>query len=227
MTLQTQSNINNGMLRNIANGLLQTIANRETSTSVATKWYEDCIHHLEQRVLHYEQTFNEPPTGYELNNGKVTNFQIPIGNGLYQEAKWIHLNDDGTVSSYHSTQGTNEWPYIIDLYATPDYSVDSPLESLLAWFRHMLTGPGGNFQILQEAVADTGDWGFAREVTRYRQLDDDITAVAVKIEEYQRDLDTTRTHLGSCESQLMLARAAERVTTLQNILWKIGAIWLG
>jgi hypothetical protein len=47
MTLQTQSNINNGMLRNIANGLLQMIADRETSTSVATKRYEDCIHHLE------------------------------------------------------------------------------------------------------------------------------------------------------------------------------------
>jgi hypothetical protein len=71
------------MLCTIANGLLQTIADREVSISVATKRYEDHIHHLEQRVLHYEQTFNEPPMGYKLNAGKVTNFQIPIGNGLY------------------------------------------------------------------------------------------------------------------------------------------------
>jgi hypothetical protein len=57
-----------------------------------------------------------------------------VGNGLYQEAKWIHLNDDGTVSGYHSMQGPNKQPHIIDLYAAPDYSIDSPLEVLLAWF---------------------------------------------------------------------------------------------
>jgi hypothetical protein len=199
-TLQTQTNIDNDMLRGIANGLLQTIADREASTSMATECYEDHVHHLEQRILHYKKTFNEPPEGYKLNNGKVTNFQIPVGEGLYQEAKWIHLNDDDTVSGYHSSQGPNERPYIIDLYATPDYSVDSPLEPLPAWFRHMLTSPGGDFQILQEAVADTGDWGYTWEIARYHQLDDDITAMAVKIEEYQHNLDAARAHLGSCES---------------------------
>jgi hypothetical protein len=103
--LQTQTNIDNGMLRTIANGLLQTIADREVSISVVTKQYKDHIHHLEQQVLHYKATFNEPPEGYTLNAGKVTNFQIPVGEGLYQEAKWICLNDDSTVSGYHGSQG--------------------------------------------------------------------------------------------------------------------------
>jgi hypothetical protein len=88
-TLQSQSNIDNSMLRNIANGLLQTITDREASVSVATKRYKDRIHHLEQRVLHYEATFNEPPEGFTINNRKVTNFQISVGEGLYQEAKWV------------------------------------------------------------------------------------------------------------------------------------------
>jgi hypothetical protein len=82
-TLQTQTNIDNEMLHGIANGLLQTIANQEASTSVATKHYEDRLHHLEQKVLHYEQTFNEPPEGYEVNDGKVANFHIPVSGGLY------------------------------------------------------------------------------------------------------------------------------------------------
>jgi hypothetical protein len=159
-TLQTQTNIDNGMLHSITNSLLQTITNREASTSMATKWYKDRVHHLEQHVLHYEQTFNELPTGYELNDGKVSNFQIPVSGGLYQEAKWVRLKDNGTVSGYHRGQGPNEQPYIIDLYAAPNYSVDSPLKPLPVWFWHMLTGPGSDFQILQEAVADTGDWGF-------------------------------------------------------------------
>jgi hypothetical protein len=203
-TLESHTSIDNTMLRTIANGLLQTIADREASTSVATKRYEDCLHHLEQKVLHYEQTFNHPPEGFETNNGKIANFQIPVDDGLYQEAKWIRLNDNGTVSGYLSTHGPNQQPFTIDLYATLDYSVDSPLEPLPAWFRHMLTGPGGDFHILQGAVADTEDWGLAREVARYHELDNDITAVAIKIEEYQRDLDATRARLGSCESRLML-----------------------
>ena len=85
-TLETHDGIDNAMLRTIANGLLQTIADREASTSVATKRYEDRLHHLEQKVLHYEGTFNSAPDGYELNNGKISNFHIPVGDGLYQEA---------------------------------------------------------------------------------------------------------------------------------------------
>jgi hypothetical protein len=160
-TLEANVDLNNTMLRTIANGLLQTITDREASTSVATKRYEDRVHHLEQKVLHYEESFNHAPEGYELNNGKISNFHIPVGDGLYQEAKWIRLNEDGTVSGYHAGQGPNQRPYIIDLYAAPDFSADTPLEPLPPWFRHMLTGPGADFQILQQAVADTDDWGFA------------------------------------------------------------------
>jgi hypothetical protein len=133
-TLQTATNIDNTMLRTIANGLLQTIADREASTSVATKRYEDHLHHLEQRVLHYEETFNHPPEGFEVNDGKVTNFQIPVGDGLYQEAKWIRLNDDGTVSGYLTTHGPNQQPFTINLYAAPDHSINPPIEPLPAWF---------------------------------------------------------------------------------------------
>jgi hypothetical protein len=160
-TLQLQPNIDAMLLRSIANSLLQTIADREAATTIATKCYEDRVRHLEQRILHYEDTFNEPPASYTLNNGKITNFHIPVGDGLYQEVKWIRLNDDGTVSGYHDAQGPNEQPHIIDLYASPDFSIDSPLEAVLNWFRYMLTGPGGDFQILQQAVADTDDWGLA------------------------------------------------------------------
>jgi hypothetical protein len=134
MTLHTQPDINATLLRSIANGLLQTIANCETDTAIATKAYENQLHGLEQHVLHYEGTFNEPPEGFALNHRQVTNFHIPVGNGLYQEAKWICLNDDGTVSGYSSMQGPNKQPYIIDPYAEADTSTSSPIETLLPWF---------------------------------------------------------------------------------------------
>jgi hypothetical protein len=226
-TLQSNVDIDNTMLRSIANGLLQTIADREASTSVATKRYEDRLHHLEQKILHYEATFNHPPEGYVLNNGKIANFQIPVGDGLYQEAKWIRLNDNGTVSGYLTSHGPNQQPFTIDLYAAPDYSTDSPLEPLPTWFRHLLTGPGGDFHVLQGVVADTDDWGLAREITRYRELDNDVMGVAIKIEEYQRNLDAARARLSSCETCLTLARAAERLATLENVPRKVGALRSG
>jgi hypothetical protein len=89
MTLQTQPDIEAPLLQNITNRLLQTIADQEAATAVSMKRYEDWILHLEQCILHYEDTFNSPPTSYVLNNGKTANFHIPVGDGLYQEAKWI------------------------------------------------------------------------------------------------------------------------------------------
>jgi hypothetical protein len=91
----------------------------------------------------------------------------------------------------------------------------------------MLTGPGGDFQILQQAVADTDDWGLAREVVHYHELDDDVTVVATKIEQYQHDLDAVRAQLVSCESRLTLTHASECIATLQNIPRKLRAVRLG
>jgi hypothetical protein len=64
-----------------------------------------------------------------------------------------------------------------------------PIDTLPTWFQHLLTSPNGEFQILQTTVADIDDWGLAQEITRYREIDDNITHLTVKIEEYQRDLD--------------------------------------
>jgi hypothetical protein len=227
MTLQTQPDLDAILLHSIANGLLQTIANCKAETAMSTKRYEDWLHHLEQNVLHYEAMFNEPPTGYVLNDGKVFNFHIPVGGGLYQEAKWVRLNNDSTVLGYLSTQGPNEQPHIIDLYVAPDYSVDSPIMALPVWFRHLLTRPGGDFHLLQNTVAETDDWGLAREIMRYQQIDDDITHLAVKVKEYQWDLEVAQANLTSCESRLMFACAAEYVEMLRNVLRKMTAVHSG
>jgi hypothetical protein len=189
-TLHTQPDIDATLLCSIANGLLH-IANQEADTTIATEAYKDQLHGLEQHVLHYKDTFNELPMGFILNSGQVAKFHIPVGDRLYQEAKWIQLNNDGSISGYSSTQGPNKQPYIIDLYAEADNSTNSPIKTLPVWFQHMLTGPGVNFQILQMMVANTNDWGLAQEITQYWEIDDDITALTVKLKGYQCDIDAT------------------------------------
>jgi hypothetical protein len=76
-------------------------------------------------------------------------------------------------------------------------------------------------------VADTDDWGLAREITHYHKINDNITALAVKLEGYQHDINAAQASLMSCESRLMLARAMECVETLCNVARKPGAICLG
>jgi hypothetical protein len=226
-TLQTNDDIDAALLWQIASSLLQTIANRETEMAIATKWYKDWVHTLEQCILHYEATFNEPPMGHVLNGSQVPHFHIPVSDGLYQPAKWIKLNNDGTISGYFNAQGPNEQPYVINLFSQADISTNSPIKTLLNWFRHMLTGPGGNFQILQTIVAKTDDWGLAREIARYHELNNNITMLAVKLKAYQQDINTTRANLMGCESCLMLACTTKWVSTLQNMVCKLGAIRLG
>jgi hypothetical protein len=115
---------------------------------------------------HSELRHNEPLLKSSPSSPREL-YNIPVGGGLYQEAKWVHPNDDSTVSGYLSTQGPNEQPHIIDLYIAPDYSIDLPIMALPAWFRHLLTRPGGDFHLLQNTVAKTDDWGLAREITCY------------------------------------------------------------
>jgi hypothetical protein len=76
-------------------------------------------------------------------------------------------------------------------------------------------------------VAETNDWGLAREIMCYQQIDDDITCLAVKVKEYQQDLKAAQADLTSCESHLMFACAAEHVETLCNVLRKMTAVRSG
>jgi hypothetical protein len=73
-------------------------------------------------------------------------------------------------------------------------------------------------------VAETNDWGLAKEITRYRQINDNIMHLAVKVEEYQWDLKAAWANLTLCESHLMFARAAEHVKMLCNVLRKMMAV---
>src|SRR6267142_3784097 len=138
--LATNNDINAELLRSIANGLLTTIANRETDAAMQFHHFTERIKGLEDRILEYEETFERAPEGYILNDGRVPHFRIPCGHGLSRPAKWIKLNDDGTVSGFADTDGPKSNPHIAELYAQPDdqYTEEGdsrPALPLPPWFR--------------------------------------------------------------------------------------------
>ena len=227
-TLTNNPDISPEILRAICNGLLSTIAKQETEVAYASQMLGDRIKSQQDRILHYEETFEQAPYGYTLNDERIPHFRIPVGNGLYRPAKWIKLNDDGTASGYADTAGPNQLPHIIDLYATPDHKYDDEAEPIPAlpipaWFRFLMLGPVADYEILRDMIKAQDDWGLTREIERYRDLDDQAINLANTIESFQHDLCVVQQARAGCESRLILARAAEKVQMLQNLSHKAQA----
>jgi len=221
-TLAANDDIDAVLLCTIANGLLTTITNRETNTAMQFHCFTEQIKGLQDRILEYEETFERAPEGYVLNNEQVPHFRIPCGHGLSRLAKWIKLNDDGTVSGFADTDGPKSTPHIIDLYAQPDdhYTKDGdpkPALPLPPWFRFLLVGPSVDFALLHNALVDLDDWGLTRKVHRYRNLDRKFSDTCIKLEQMQVDLNALSQARAASETRLLLARASEQVEKLKNV----------
>jgi len=227
--LATNDDLDAVLLRSIANGLLTTIANRETDMAMQHHRFTDRLKGLEDRILEYEQTFERAPDGYILNDGRVPHFRIPCGHRLSRPAKWIKLNDDGTVSGFADTDGPKSNPHIADLYAQPDdqYTEEGdsrPALPLPPWFRFLLVGPSVDFALLHNALVDHDDWGLTREVHRYHDLDREFSDACIKLEQMQVDLDAINQARSASETRLLLARASEQVDKLKNVPRKAQAM---
>jgi hypothetical protein len=178
----------------ITNGLLSTIVKGETNTTLTHLQLAKRIQELEDKVCHYEKVFNTPPVGYSANANHIPNFRILVSPDLYHPAKWLKLNPDGTVSGYANTQGPNKDPYIIELYAQPDYKYNKdanplPVLPIPVWFRHLLIRPTNEFQLLYNVAANTRDWGISREITRYYNLDNEVNELFTKLDLISSDLN--------------------------------------
>src|SRR6267142_2859854 len=220
--LATNDDLDAVVLRSIANGLLTTIACRETDAAMQHHRFSERIKGLENRILEYEETFERAPEGYILNDGHVPHFRIPCGHGLSRPAKWIKLNDDGTVSGYADTDGPKSNPHIANLYAQADdqYTEEGdarPALPLPPWFRFLLVGPSHDFLLLHNALVDHDDWGLTCEVHRYHNLDCEFSDACVKLEQMQVDLNTISQACAASETRLLLARASEQVDKLENV----------
>jgi hypothetical protein len=221
-TLRANNDLNKEILRTITNGLLLTIFKRETNTTITHHQLSKSIHSLKEKVCHYEQTFNTPPPGYTVNDNHIPHLQIPVAPNLYRLAKWVKLNPNGTVSAYTSTQGPNNDPFIFKLYAQPNYKYNKesnpvPSPPVPAWFQHLLIRPTNEFQLLRNAVADTGDWGISREIQCYRDLDDEVNELSIKLDILSSDLNAAHNHCSCSKACLQMAQAPEKTTQLQNI----------
>ena len=82
------------LLTNIVKCLTETIKKQEEDHKKAIDSFDDTLTCLQEKVLHYEDTFSTPPPGYIENNGHYPNLQILTAKGIYQPAKWVKQMDN-------------------------------------------------------------------------------------------------------------------------------------
>jgi hypothetical protein len=180
-TLAAHPNLNADILRAIAKGLLTTIASRNDQEASEIRHLREQVCRLHNRVEHYENIFKQAPDRYIENDRWVPHFYIPLGDGVFKPAKWIKKLEDGWVTGFHEQQGPSESPYVIDLYAQADmvgHGEENPIEPLPAWFCALLIGPSSDFMHLQHDIGDLDDWGLAREIARFCELDQEAAELA-------------------------------------------------
>jgi hypothetical protein len=226
-TLAAHPELNADILQAITKGLLATIARRDAHENIEIRRLKEQIVGLHDRVEHYENIFEKAPDGYIENEGQVPHFYIPLGDGVFKPAKWIKKLEDGHIAGFHADQGLNESPYIIDLYAQADtvgHGEENPIEPLPAWFHALLIGPSSDFVHLQCDIGDLDDWGLAREIAHFRELDQEAAELAARVEVLHEELDTTRDARTMSEKRLVLAHASQKAARLENLLKKVSML---
>ena len=193
-TLAAHPDLNANILRAITKGLLVTLARRNAQENIEIRRLKEQVARLHDRVEHYENIFECTPDGYIENDGQVPQFFIPLGDRVFKPAKWIKKLEDGRVTGFHKHQGPNESPYIIDLYAQADmvgHGEENPIKPLPAWFRTLLIGPASDFMHLQHDIGDLDNWGLAREIARFHELDQEAAELAARVDVLHEELDAT------------------------------------
>ena len=226
-TLVAHPDLNADILQAITKGLLATIARRNAHKNIKIRRLKEQIARLHDWVEHYENIFEHAPDRYLENDGQVPHFFIPLGEGVFKPAKWIKKLEDSRVAGFHEQQGPNESPYIIDLYAQADtvgHGEENPIEPLPAWFHTLLIGPSSDFMHLQHDIGDLDDWGLAREIARFRELDQEAAELAMRVEVLHEELNTTRDARTMSEKRLVLTRASQKAAQLENLPKKVGML---
>ena len=168
--------------KSIINRLATTIRIRDDVHREKVEGLEANIANLQQQVEDDGDGLAKCPPGYEENNRQLPNFTIPLDDGTERFTCFIKQLNDGRVARMHSGAKSEEDACIIELYASPDYSSDKPLEPLPTWLCRRLWGDCTTYAILEDAVNDLDDWGLLADVHRYQQFDQDNTYLVQKLE---------------------------------------------
>jgi hypothetical protein len=108
---------------------------------------------------------------------------------------------------------------------TVGHGKENPIEPLPTWFRALLIGPTSDFVHLQHDIGDLDDWGLAREIARFHELDQEAAELAARVDVLYEELDATCDARTMSEKRLVLTCASQKAAQLENLLKKVSMLF--
>ena len=198
----------------IINSLAATIQIRDNVHWEKVEGLKANIAVLQQRVDENDDGPAKCPPGYEENREHLPNFTIPLNDGTKQFTCFIKQLNDGRVTGLHAGAKGEEEAQIIELYASPDYSTDKPMEPLPSWICHHLWGDWATYALLEDAVNDLVNWGLLADIHCYCQYDQECTYIMQKMELLVAKLESYKKSHTLCEEHLIAAHLVDKVKHL-------------
>jgi hypothetical protein len=206
------------LVRAVTYGLASTIHARDVTHHLETENLKRDNATLQERVdaLTAVQAAQESrsmevdrPEGYIANAGYVDHL-VPTEDGTLVRAKWVKLCNDGSTELL-AGRGEQEEPYVVSLYASPDYTSSEPVEPLPAWFTYLINGPAAEYHAFRDAVGRLDKWEYLAEVKRIRQYAERRREILNEVKLLNAELQYNDDKFASCRHRIEAARIPEMV----------------
>jgi hypothetical protein len=149
------------------------------------------------------------PEGYIANAGYIDHL-VPTEDGTLVQAKWVKLRDDGSTELL-AGRGRDEEPYVVSLYASPDYTSSEPVEPLPTWFTYLINGPAAEYHAFRDAVGRLDKWEYLAEVKRIRRYAERRQEILNEVELLNAELQYNDDKFASCQHCIEAARIPNMV----------------
>jgi hypothetical protein len=211
------------LVRAVTYGLTSTIHARDVTHHLETENLKRDNAALQQRVdaLAALQAAQESgsmevdrPEGYIANNGYVDHL-VPTEDGTLVRAKWVKLRDDGSTELL-AGRGRDKEPYVISLYASPDYTSSEPVEPLPAWFTYLINGPAAEYHAFRDAVGCLDKWEYLAEVEHIRRYAERRREILNKVELLNAKLQYYNNKFASCRHRIEAAHIPDMVHSFKQ-----------
>jgi hypothetical protein len=220
--LATQPDLNETVCA-IAYGLISTVHRREVAHALETKERDKTNHVLQEKLKKYTEKIDKEfflpgcPNGYEPNNSRISTL-IPVGEGFFMPVKFVKLWDNGRVLCLPGKEH-HEDPYAVDLFLSPDYSLQDITEPIPIWFNTLLNGPSPTYHTLCRAIANLNDWNATAKVECYRQQDDRLRHLHDELAIIQAEVHLAEDDLAACRYRIEAARIPSHILNLEGRAW--------
>jgi hypothetical protein len=206
------------LVRAVTYGLASTIHARDVTHHLETENLKRDNATLQERVdaLTILQAAQESrgmevdrPEGFIANAGYVDHL-VPTEDGTLVRAKWVKLRDDGSTELL-AGRGAGEEPYVVSLYASPDYTSSEPVEPLPTWFTYLINGPAAEYHAFRDAVGRLDKWEYLAEVERIRRYSERRREILNEVELLNAELQYNDDKFAACRHCIEAARIPDMV----------------